>query len=154
MLKERIAETFGPIRYTFGLGKMQQQLISNAYPGLLDGIQVQANFPDDWGIVPEITGCSLLLRYFKSTSPAMWKDVTRRNAVMDNANVDNASELIERRWVRAPGTCLIVRGLRSRGSLAEFRGRPRRAAAWRGPGIDGGEQLATDHTNLSSCPDN
>ncbi len=96
MLKEHIAETFGPIRYTISTGNsggaIQQHLIANAYPGLLDGIQPVASFPDLWGNVREGIDCSLLLRYFKSTSPAMWEDVTQRNAVMDNAN-------------ELPGTC-------------------------------------------------
>ncbi len=96
MLKEHIAETFGPIRYTISTGgsggAMQQHLLANAYPGLLDGILPGASFPDMWGVAREANDCSLLLRYFKSTSPAMWEDVTQRNAVMDNAN-------------ELPGTC-------------------------------------------------
>ena len=43
MLKEHIAEAYGPIRYTIGAGSsggsMQQHQIASDYPGLLDGIQ-------------------------------------------------------------------------------------------------------------------
>ena len=96
MLKEHIAETIGPIRYTIGWGSsggaLQQQFLANAYPGLLDGIRPADSWPDVWGVVPEVNDCSLLVRYFKSTSPAMWEDVRQRNAVMDNAN-------------ELPGTC-------------------------------------------------
>ena len=101
MLKEHVVETLGPIAYTFSTGgsggAMQQQLIANAYPGLLDGIQPSASFPDIWKNFREVQDCALLLRYFKSTSPAMWSDVAERNLVMDNAN-------------EMPGTCESWRG--------------------------------------------
>lgn len=96
MLKERITETFGPIRYAFSQGGSSgarlQHLIANAYPGLLDGILPGNSFPDIWGSLRESDDCALLLRYFKSTSPAMWEDVAQRNAIMNNAN-------------ELPGTC-------------------------------------------------
>jgi len=101
MLKEHITETFGPIRHAVGMGAsggaVRQQLIANAYPGLLDGLLLTGSFPDTWGVVRDITDCSLLLRYFKSTSPAMWEDLAQRNAVMDNAN-------------ELPGTCEALVG--------------------------------------------
>ena len=96
MLKEHITETFGPIRYTFASGSsggaMQQQLLANAYPGLLDGIQPSNSFPDIWKNIREVNDCSLLLRYFETVAPAMWEDVSQRNAVMVNAD-------------ELPGTC-------------------------------------------------
>jgi Tannase-like family of unknown function (DUF6351) len=96
MLKERLIERLGEIRYTPSTGgsggSIQQQLIANAYPGLLDGIQPSASFPDIWTTNSEAQDCSLLLRYFKSTSAQLWMDVTQQNAVMDNGNF-------------LPGTC-------------------------------------------------
>ena len=96
MLKEHITETLGEVRYTISSGgsggAMQQQLLANAYPGLLDGIEPSASFPDIWKNFREIMDCSLVLRYMKETTPAMWQDVTVRNAVMNNAN-------------EMPGTC-------------------------------------------------
>ena len=43
MLKERIAERYGSIRYTIGTGcsggSIGQHTVANAYPGLVDGIR-------------------------------------------------------------------------------------------------------------------
>jgi hypothetical protein len=72
MLKEHIEETYGPIRYTIGAGSsggsMQQHQIASAYPGLLDGIQPMASFPDIWETVQEAEDCHLLDHYFASLS--------------------------------------------------------------------------------------
>lgn len=90
MLKEHIVESLGPIRYTLSNGvsggAMQQHLITNAYPGLLDGIMPGLSFADLYKNNREVQDCTLLVRYFKETSPAMWPDVVQRNAVFDNAN--------------------------------------------------------------------
>ncbi|MEA2166779.1 MAG: hypothetical protein QOF76_79, partial [Solirubrobacteraceae bacterium] len=84
MLKEHIAEAYGPIRYTIGAGSsggsMQQHYIAAAYPGLLDGIQPMASFPDIWGPVQEATDCHLLNRYFDSAPAQGWTQ-DRRDAV-------------------------------------------------------------------------
>ena len=97
MLKEHIIETIGEIRYTLASGgsggTMLQHQITNTYPGLLDGIQPWIGLKDVWTTNTETQDCSLLVRYFESTSPHLWPDITEQNAVMDNAN----SEL--------PGTC-------------------------------------------------
>jgi hypothetical protein len=51
MVKERVAKGYGPIRYTMGWGSsgsaMQQSMIADAYPGLLDGIVLLNGFPDN-----------------------------------------------------------------------------------------------------------
>lgn len=95
MVKERVVETLGEIRYTLAQGasggSMQQHLIGNAYPGLLDGIMPSASYPDAYTTNNEIQDCSLLIRYF-DTNPVLWNDVTKQNAVMENAN-------------ESPGTC-------------------------------------------------
>jgi hypothetical protein len=95
MVKERVIETLGEIRYTLAQGSsggsMQQHLIANAYPGLLDGIQPSASYQDIHTTNNEVQDCSLLLRYFATTS--LWADVTQRNAVLENAN-------------EQPGTCV------------------------------------------------
>ena len=48
MLKERIVEQYGPIRYTIGNGcsggAIQQYMLTSMYPGLLDGIQPACSF--------------------------------------------------------------------------------------------------------------
>ena len=52
MVKERIVESYGPIRYTIGTGcsggSIQQNVIADQYPGLLDGIQPYCSYPDTW----------------------------------------------------------------------------------------------------------
>jgi hypothetical protein len=69
MVKEHFIETFGVPRYTIGWGgsggAIQQHLIGNNYPGILDGIVPAASFQDSLtlGTVPD---CRLLALYFAS----------------------------------------------------------------------------------------
>jgi hypothetical protein len=69
MVKEHFAETYGKPRYTIGFGgsggAIQQHLIGNNYPGILDGIIPSASFQDSitLGTVPD---CRLLALYFVS----------------------------------------------------------------------------------------
>lgn len=53
MVKERFIEANGPVLYTMGWGisgsAMQQSMIADTYPGLLDGIVMLAGFPDNSG---------------------------------------------------------------------------------------------------------
>ena len=69
MVKEHFVETYGKPRYTIGLGgsggAIQQHLIGNNYPGILDGIIPSASFQDSitLGTVPD---CRLLALYFAS----------------------------------------------------------------------------------------
>ena len=72
MLKEHIAERYGSIRYTIGVGcsggSIQQYLIAADYPGLLDGIQPNCSFQDSWTTANEVNDCHLLLHYFATHS--------------------------------------------------------------------------------------
>ena len=69
MVKEHFAETYGKPVYTIGWGAsggaIQQHLIGNNYPGILDGIVPGASFQDSLtlGTVPD---CRLLALYFAS----------------------------------------------------------------------------------------
>lgn len=51
MVKERVIKGYGPVRYTMGWGSsgsaMQQSMIADAYPGLLDGLVLLNGFPDN-----------------------------------------------------------------------------------------------------------
>jgi hypothetical protein len=85
MLKERIAETLGPIRYAIGFGcsggSVNQNEISAAYPGVLDGVVLCANEVDWYSLAVDATDCHLLGTYFNTTSPALWASVVQRDAV-------------------------------------------------------------------------
>ena len=68
MTKEILTERHGPIRYTIGsggsAGTMQQHLITEAYPGLLNGIATSLLYEDHWYQVLGSSDCILLWRYF------------------------------------------------------------------------------------------
>jgi Tannase-like family of unknown function (DUF6351) len=68
MTKEILTERHGPIRSTIGTGvsagTMQQHLIAEAYPGLLDGLTTGALYEDHWYQVVSSFDCILLWRYF------------------------------------------------------------------------------------------
>jgi hypothetical protein len=68
MTKEILIERHGPIRYTIGTGgsagTMQQHLIAEAYPGLLDGLTTSLLYEDHWYQVVSSFDCILLWRYF------------------------------------------------------------------------------------------
>jgi hypothetical protein len=72
MLKEHIVEAYGPIRYTIANGcsgaSLEQQLLANDYPGLLDGIQPMCSYEDAWSTNMEVQDCSLLVNYFDSVA--------------------------------------------------------------------------------------
>jgi len=66
MVKERFIETFGPPKYTIGFGcsggGIQQYMIADNYPGLLDGLLPQCSFPDVSGATT--TDARLFYHYF------------------------------------------------------------------------------------------
>lgn len=84
MLKEHIVERYGEIRYTIGNGasggSIYQHTIATRYPGLLDGIQPAASYPDLWTTGKEVVGCSLLRDYFDA-APGLWPLPGQRAAV-------------------------------------------------------------------------
>lgn len=83
MVKERFIETQGPLRYIIGWGgsggSMQQHLIANNYPGILDGIIPGSSFPDLYTLVPYAGDCSLMERTF-SGSKTGWTEEQKRAA--------------------------------------------------------------------------
>ncbi len=72
MAKERVTDAYGDIRYTIGMGSSGGSLASlqmaNAYPGLYDGLQVGATFPD--AMLTDLLDCVSLTRYFND--PTKW----------------------------------------------------------------------------------
>ena len=85
MIKERIIERYGEIRYVIGEGcsggSILQHMLANAYPGLIDGIQPSCSYPDSRTTGLESVDCSLLLRYWRDTSPQLWGVEAQRGAV-------------------------------------------------------------------------
>lgn len=85
MLKEYFIETYGEIRYTMSNGasggSIQQHWIVSNYPGLLDGIQPAASFPDIWQVIVAAQDCHLLERVFNELSPTQWLVVPQRSLV-------------------------------------------------------------------------
>ena len=73
MVKEHAIETLGVPRYTIGWGgsggAIQQQLIGNNYPGILDGILPSASFPDATSLTT-VSDCRLFATYFASPAAA------------------------------------------------------------------------------------
>jgi hypothetical protein len=72
MVKERFSELYGVPRYTIGWGgsggAIQQYLIGQNYPGLLDGIIPAYSFPDIFTIMSGISDSRLLVDYFNNTT--------------------------------------------------------------------------------------
>lgn len=70
MLREHIAKTYGLPRWVVGMGgsggAIQQMLIAQNYPGILDGIMPDAAFPDVFGTAMAVSDCRLLNRYFQA----------------------------------------------------------------------------------------
>jgi len=86
MVKERLAEAYGPIRYTIGSGcsggAIQQHSIGDQYPGLIDGLLPVCSYPDTWSLAVNSHDCHVLTPYFTSTSPALWANQADRLAVL------------------------------------------------------------------------
>jgi hypothetical protein len=82
MVKERFIESYGLPRYTIGWGcsggAIQQYMIADNYPGLLDGLLPQCSFPDVYG-----TGtfdARLLLNYYAYNAALPWTQEELRAA--------------------------------------------------------------------------
>ncbi len=75
MIKEHFIERFGVPKWTMGFGgsggSIQQLLIAQNFPGLLDGLLPSLTFADSISVRPSVTDCRLLMNYYK-TDPAAW----------------------------------------------------------------------------------
>jgi hypothetical protein len=81
MVKEHFIERFGVPVYTIGTGgsggSMQQHLIAQNYPGLLDGLTPSVSFPDGLAVWSSSADCALLANAFeRATEP--WTDDQKR----------------------------------------------------------------------------
>jgi hypothetical protein len=74
MTKEHLVKSYGTLRYTIGTGcsggSLAEQWISNAYPGVYQGILPTCSFPDAWGTASQFLDYHLTLAYFKD--PSKW----------------------------------------------------------------------------------
>ncbi|HEX4231902.1 MAG TPA: DUF6351 family protein [Bryobacteraceae bacterium] len=72
MVKEHFIKEYGVPVHTIGNGgsggSMQQYLIAQNYPGLLDALSTDISFPDTFSVVPGVVDCTLFARYFSRAS--------------------------------------------------------------------------------------
>jgi hypothetical protein len=75
MIKEHFIQTYGVPEWTMGFGgsggAIQQLLIAQNFPGLLDGILPSLTYPDSVSTRAGVTDCRLLMNFYK-TDPATW----------------------------------------------------------------------------------
>lgn len=75
MLKQHFVETYGNPKWTLGLGgsggAIQQYLIAEMFPGLLDGLQPDISFPDSQLV--SVQECRLLVNVYKN-DPTRWSE--------------------------------------------------------------------------------
>lgn len=73
MLKEHFIEAYGVPKWTVGTGgsggSIQQMVITQMYPGLLDGLQPSLSFPDS---SMQTADCGLLQNFWKSKDGKKW----------------------------------------------------------------------------------
>ena len=78
MLKEHFIKTYGVPKWTVGFGgsggAIQQLLIAQMYPGLLDGLQPSLSFPDS---SMQTADSGLLENFWHSADPAIWTDAKK-----------------------------------------------------------------------------
>jgi hypothetical protein len=81
MTKERFVEGFGVPTHTVGEGgsggAIQQYLIAQNYPGLLDAVVAALPFPDALSIAPGVVDCGLLERYYGTPAGAGFTEEQR-----------------------------------------------------------------------------
>jgi len=79
-IKEHFIEEFGPPTFTIGYGasggSMQQNLIGNKYPGLLDATIPERLYADTMTFLQPLYDCELLSNYF-GKSDRVWTDAAR-----------------------------------------------------------------------------
>ncbi len=79
MLKERFIEQHGPPSWTVGDGvsggASAQLCVTNAYPGLLDGLQPAMAFPDT--TMYRVWDCVLFQAFWRGADPGVWTEAKR-----------------------------------------------------------------------------
>ena len=69
MVKERLVEKYGELRYTMGTGcsggSIAQHTIANAYPGIYQGLITMCAYPDTFSAGAQFANYHMLRRYFE-----------------------------------------------------------------------------------------
>ncbi len=98
MLKEYFIERYGPPKWTVGNGgsggAIQQLVITQIYPGLLDGLQPTASFPDS---SLHTADCGLLQNFWRKADQAVWTDAQ-----------ENSGRGLHQRNLRSVGTIICA----------------------------------------------
>jgi hypothetical protein len=108
MTKEMVVERFGPLRYTIGTGcsggSLVVQQVSNAYPGVYQGITPQCSFTDAWSSAQQYVDYVGMRQYLEDPSklpehgilPAQWPAIFGHlnpgNAVVFTTAIANSGE--------------------------------------------------------------
>jgi hypothetical protein len=116
MAKERLVEQYGEIRYTIGTGcsggSLVQQQISNAYPGIYQGLLTTCAYPDTFSAGAQFADYHMLRTYFEDSSkwgsgvawtPTQFADVEGH---LSHLNAIAADELLFKAATNPEGTCV------------------------------------------------
>ena len=124
MVKEHLTETYGPIRYTTGLGcsggSLQQHLIANNYPGLLDGLLPVCSWADMLNVAQLYYDCRQMQTYF-TNAPTLWADPVDRSAVTgepDGCAYDSAAPGEVESWFDPTVGCTLQNFARPVGGVS------------------------------------
>jgi Tannase-like family of unknown function (DUF6351) len=78
MIKEHFIKSYGIPTWTMGFGgsggAIQQLLIAQNFPGLLDGLLPSLTFPDSTSIRPDVSDCRLMNKFFATDAKTWTKD--------------------------------------------------------------------------------
>jgi hypothetical protein len=118
MAKERLVEQYGLIRYTIGTGcsggSLVQQQVSNAYPGIYQGLLTTCAYPDTFSAGAQFADYHMLRTYFEDPSrwgdgiawtPAQFAEVEGHQT---HANAVAADELLFKAATNPEGSCVAA----------------------------------------------
>jgi hypothetical protein len=118
MAKERLVEQYGPLRYAIGTGcsggSVVQQQVSNAYPGIYQGLLVTCAYPDVFSAGAQFADYHMLRTYFED--PSKWGtgvEWTEQNYAdveghVSHANAVVADEGLFKSATYPDGTCVAA----------------------------------------------
>src|SRR5262249_25541866 len=99
MMKEKLIEEFGEIRYLMGNGcsggSINQLTAASIFPGLLDGIQPTCTYPDSETTGLEVIDCLQLIHAYTSDAwqtlqTGLTQDVINKKMAAINGHVDTS----------------------------------------------------------------